>query len=1025
MFQGIWKALQGTQPGRSKPNSRRARGHHTRFAPEPLEERNLLAVFPVTVTADNGAGSLRQAILDANAAGGPDEIQFNIGAGGLQTINVLSALPNITDPVVINGASQPGFAGNPLIELNGAGAGAVSGLTIVGGATTVQSLIINRFGESGIEIVSAGNTIIGNFIGTDPGGTQARGNGFYGVNVDNSPNNVIGGTTAAARNLISANGISGVFIDGGLAIGNTVQGNFIGTTLNGAAALGNGFDGVEIFSGSNNLVGGTVAGATNLISGNLGNGVSITGPTANGNMVQGNLVGVNLAGTGPLGNALDGVGILDGSNNLIGGTVAAARNVISANGIAGVAINGSSANGNLVQGNFIGTALDGVSHMGNAFGGVVIDGAVNSTIGGAAAGTSNRIGFNGLVGVLVASGTGNAILGNSIFFNAELGIDLGFVDEDDLPSTNGVTPNDPQDPDVGANLLQNFPSLITAISFNGSTKISGTLNSTPNTMFRVELFTNTVEETSLRGEGEMFLAAQNVLTDANGNATLTINVGVEVPRGRFITATATDPANNTSEFSLSVGVVGPRFLVTGPDVGGGPHVTTYDQQTLTRHLNFFAYDAAFEGGVRVASGDFNADGIADIVTAAGPGGGPHVRVWDGTTRQNLPGLIGSFYAYDSNFGGGVFVAVGDVSGDTVPDIITGAGGAGGPHVRVFDGVTGLGIASFFAYDAAFSGGVRVAAADLNGDGRVEIITAPGPGASPLVRVFDGATLAPTAVSFFAYDAAFTGGVYVSAGDVDGNGQVDIVTGAGAGGGPHVRSFNGVTGAPLASPIGSFYAFNPNFGGGVRVGTSDANGDGVADVIAGAGPGGGPHVRTFRGPDAVELQSFFAYNPLFGGGVFVAGSALAPAIGSPLRVDAGESGPPQAPTGTVLDTSQVDLLNLRLGSVLAGLDIRVADLDPGILGLTRGATILLDRDAAGYGWFVDPTPQLDEEFLGVPAGVAVDLLSVLAHEVGHLNGYPDLPAEDHLDDLMSYRLAPGVRRLQALAVLDALYTADEF
>ncbi len=1037
MFQ-FFRTAFGTRTHKSKWNS--WRGREGRLKLERLEDRNLLAVFTVTVTADNGAGSLRQAILDANAAGGPDVIQFNIGAGGLQTIEVNSKLPDITGAAVINGTTQPGFAGSPLIEINGPGlggppAGLFAGLTILGGATTVQGLIVNNFGTSGIVIGSAGNTIIGNYIGTDPTGTQARANGFYGIHIVNTPNNIIGGTTAAARNLISGNGISGLFLEGGSSTGNTIQGNYIGTTLNGAAALGNGFDGIELFSGSNNLIGGTVPGATNLISGNMGNGVSITGPSANLNTVQGNLVGVNLAGTAALGNALDGVGILEGFNNLVGGTTVAARNIISANGTAGVSISGSTATGNLVQGNFVGTSLDGAAPLGNAFGGVVIDGAANSIIGGTVAGTANRIGFNGLVGVLVSAGVGNAILGNSIFANVGLGIDLGFVDPDDLPSTNGVTPNDPQDPDIGPNLLQNFPSLVSAVSFNGTTTIRGSFNSTPNTLFRVELFTNLVEDPSLQGEGETFLLAQNVLTDANGNATLTINAGIEIPRGRFITATATNPSNSTSEFSVSVGVVGPRFLITAADSGGGPHVVTYDQETQTRHLSFFAYHPTFAGGVRVASGDFNGDGIADIVTAPGPGGGPHVRVFDGTTGENLPGPIGNFFAYHPTFAGGVFVAVGDVNGDMVPDIITGAGENGGPHVRVFHGVTGLEIAGFFAYDVAFSGGVRVAAANLVGDGRVEIITGAGPGGGPHVRVFDGTTLALTAAEFLAYDPLFAGGVYVSAGDVDGNGQVDIVTGAGAGGGPHVRSFNGATGAPLASPIGSFFAFDPAFAGGVRVATSDSSGDGVADVIAGAGPGGEPNVRTFRGPDGQQLQTFLAYHPAFRGGVFVSGSALPPAIGSPLLVAAEDGGPPPSPTGSVLDTSQLDLLNLRLGSALTGVDIRVADLPPGMLASASGTTILLDRDAAGYGWFVDPTPALNEEFPilsaaglraaeGSAAQGAIDLLTVLAHEVGHLNGHPDLFTSDELDELMLDRLSPGVRRSRSLEALDAFFAAGQ-
>jgi fibronectin-binding autotransporter adhesin len=302
-------------------------------------------------------------------------------------------------------------------------------------------------------------------------------------------------------------------------------------------------------------------------------------------------------------------------------------------------------------------------------------------------------------------------------------------------------------------------------------------------------------------------------------------------------------------------------LATGADAGGGPHARLFDPETQLERFGVIAFDPVFPGGVRVAVADLDGDGIPDLITGAGPGGGPHVRVFDGATGAPFPGALGSFFAFDPAFAGGVYVAAGYCDG--APRLVVGAGAGGGPHVKVFDGQTGALLASFFAYDVAFPGGVRVAAGDVNGDGCDDIVTGAGPGGGPHVEAFDGRTLAVLR-SFMAYDASFTGGVYVAAGDVDGDGRADVVTGAGAGGGPHVKVFSGQDGALLQS----FFAFDAGFSGGVRVGAVDVNGDGRADIVAGAGPGGGPHVRVFNAADGTVLWEFFAYDAAFSGGVFV-------------------------------------------------------------------------------------------------------------------------------------------------------------
>src|SRR5690606_23045023 len=179
----------------------------------------------------------------------------------------------------------------------------------------------------------------------------------------------------------------------------------------------------------------------------------------------------------------------------------------------------------------------------------------------------------------------------------------------------------------------------------------------------------------------------------------------------------------------------PALIATGADAGGGPHVRVWDATSGTERFSFFAYDARFTGGVRVAVADVDADGVPDVITAPGPGGGPHVRIFSGADGKELR----SFMAYHPRFRGGVFVAAADVSGDGHAEIITSADAGGGPHVQVFDGQTGEVRQSFFAYSAHFTGGVRVTAGDINSDGVPDIVTAAGAGGGPHVRVFDGSS----------------------------------------------------------------------------------------------------------------------------------------------------------------------------------------------------------------------------------------------------------------------------------------------
>jgi len=480
---------------------------------EEDEEEDGTATFTVNSSDDVDDGtcnaghcSLREAINATNTSTGTNTIAFTIPGDGVHTIQPLSALPTITDPVVIDGYTQPGASPNTngpglglntvlKIELDGSNAGAgAHGFHITSGGSTIKGLAINRFPAVGIRI------------------------------------------------------------EGNSANGNLVQGNFIGTNVLGTAARANGDNGVSIFTAaSGNTVGGTTPQAGNVISGNNFNGVSIGGGGASANVVQGNFIGTDISGTGDLGNGLTGVRVsFSTSDNTIGGTQAGARNIISGNDQDGVFIFNSGATGNVVLGNFIGTDVTGSLDVGNTLAGVRIDlGASNNTIGGMTAGAGNTIAFNGGDGVFIASGISNAILGNSTFSNAGLGIDL---------PPNGVTPNDVGDGDAGANNLQNFPVLTSATS-GSSTTIEGTLNSTANTAFRLEFFSNTACDPSGNGEGESFLGSTNVTTDGSGNASFMVTFPTEddddddaVAPGQLITSTATDPGNNTSEFSECVAV---------------------------------------------------------------------------------------------------------------------------------------------------------------------------------------------------------------------------------------------------------------------------------------------------------------------------------------------------------------------------------------------------------------------------------------------------------------------------------------
>ena len=478
----------------------------------------LLVNAVVTNTLDGGPGSLRQAIMDVNAAQpGPQPITilFNISGGGAQTIAPASALPALTQPTILDATTEPGFTATPIVELNGSSAGmSANGIHIAGGSTTVRGLVIHSFTGNGILIdTSGGDVIQGNYIGTDVTGTTALPNGGNGIQIVAVPNNTVGGAASSIRNLISGNNGEGVRIDGTLATGNIVRGNYIGTDLTGSKAVGNTASGVYLRHAPNNSVIG------NVVSGNIGfagiticgfanfcGGGDVTGidetSSAGGNTIQGNLVGTDSSGTAALGNNQAGLSIDGAPNTVVGGTAAGTANTISFNGTNDVQIFDASANVNKIQGN---------------------------TIHGSAA--AGNVGIN----VLTAGLTGNTFSRNSISGHQGLGIDLA-------PA--GVNPNTAG----GAN---NWPVISSAQASSGM--ISGALNGPANATFTIEFFSNTACNTSGNGEGAVFLGSASVTTDGTGNATFNFTAQGLVA-GNQITATSTDGSGTTSEFSACTAV---------------------------------------------------------------------------------------------------------------------------------------------------------------------------------------------------------------------------------------------------------------------------------------------------------------------------------------------------------------------------------------------------------------------------------------------------------------------------------------
>ncbi len=549
----------------------------------------------------DGKISLREAITaannTANGVGGADRIYFNIAGVGPYSISVTAALPTITQTLIIDGTTEPDFAGTPVIELNGAGAGAgVDGLSLADGSdgSTIRGLAISRFTNHGIYIAAG-------------------------------------------------------------ADGNTIAGNFIGTDITGTLDLGNTVHGVSVYS-NGNTIGGNVAADRNILSGNDNSGVRLTA-SANSNLVIGNFVGTDVSGTVDLGNTSYGV-VLDvgANNNVIGGTTAAERNVISGNNSVGVRFGGAGTSNNVVQGNYIGTDVSGILALGNAAGVINDNSATSNRIGGVAAGAGNLIAYNTNRGVVMLSAgdINNPILGNAIHSNGLMGIDLG---------ANGVTLNDAGDADAGSNNYQNFPVLSSAVTNGSSITIQGTLNSTASSYYRIEFFANTAQDGTGYGEGQTYLGFANVSTDASGNATINTTLTASVMAGEFVTATATK-ANATYTTFTDTSEFGQNMVAAAPNsapVNTVPGAQTTNEDTAlvfsTANGNAITINDADAGGnpvevtLSVTNGTLTLGSVSGLTFVSGDGTADTTITVRGTIASINTALNGLSYTPTANYNG--------------------------------------------------------------------------------------------------------------------------------------------------------------------------------------------------------------------------------------------------------------------------------------------------------------------------------------------------------------------------------------
>ncbi len=523
--------------------------------------------------------------------------------------------------MILDGTTQPGYAGSPLIELHG---NLVIGIWITAGGSTIRGLVLSGFSVAVRLQSGGGNLVEGCYVGTDATGTADASTGT-GIQLLSSNGNTIGGTSAAARNLISGNDGSGIVVQ--TSDDTTIQGNLIGTDVSGALAIPNG-QGISLSQATNTIIGGAADGARNVISGNLGDGILIS--YGSGHVIRGNFIGTDITGTKALGSP-NGINDSGSTGLAIGGAGAGEGNVISGNQV-GVHIY-NDAGDTTVLGNLVGTDVSGTLPVGNITGIMTGSNVGGIKIGGTGPGEGNVIAFS--AGYLVGSppagivniGPQIPIRGNSIHDNQALGLDH---------QGDGPTPNDPGDADVGPNGLQNFPILQSVVIGASSVEIHGKFDSAPSTTYDLDFYANSPCARFPREflEGETYLGSVPVTTDGSGHAALDVTLPVAVEAGARISATATDPAGNTSEFSQRI--IFSMTPASGPESGG---------TTLTIFGTDFASPVDMTiGGAPTAVTFVNDHTLYSAAPALAPGTVNDVVVTtpDGTTGTLVKGWVSDF-----------------------------------------------------------------------------------------------------------------------------------------------------------------------------------------------------------------------------------------------------------------------------------------------------------------------------------------------------------------------------------------------
>jgi hypothetical protein len=887
--------------------TRRQKGRPARVRPrlEVLEPRDVPTIFTVTTLADAGAGSLREAIGLANTAAGPDDIVFDPSLLG-GTIDLASSLPKITEALTITGPGATaagltvtgrGIAGvrpfeiAPLPPRNSV---TLADLTVTGGnAPDDGGGILNKGVLTLTDVVVTGNTAPAS------GGGVANETGFL-----TATGCTIAGNTASIGGGVLNDGVSTATLTGCTVSSNTAES---GTVL-GGGILNQGVMTVTDSSVTSNKAVGFPPGG-NVTGGGVFSGGTLTmvGSTVAGNLSSGSGGGVSSNGTLALSNCTVANNTSFGSG---GGILATSAGLSVAN----LTLNDCTITGNTASVSVF--SAGGIFFAGGTF--LLNNTVVARNFGGppdilttmGVGGVNNFVGIgNGLFGI------DDGVAGNHVG-TAAAPLDPRLAP---LQDNGGPTPTEaplPGSPLIEAGSNAAIPGGVTtdqrgflrivgpahpvlggavvdigAVEFQ-PLQVSVTLTSSadPAAAGSAVTFTAAVGPRAFGGSntptGSVAFVVDGTTAAtvplAGGSATFTTSTlapGSHTVRADYLGDALFGPGSATltpdQQVNQPTGVrAGVPDFAAGPDGGLGPTVRFFNPDA-TEKFNLTPFDAAFTGGVRIAAADFNGDGVPDLAVGTGPGAATSVRVFDGATKAELFSVA----PFEPSFTAGVFVAAGDLDGDGKAELVISPDEGGGPRVRVFHGGDFAQVADFFGIDDPnFRGGARAAVGDVSGDGKGDLVVAAGFGGGPRLAVFDGKSIGGTPVKlfgdFFVFEQTLRNGVFVASGDLDGDGFADVIAGGGPGGGPRVFALSGKDlMAGKQTVLANFFAGDVNNRGGIRVTVKDLDGDNKADLVVGSGTADGSRVTGYLGKsiaaDGTPPEQFgFDAFPGFSGGVFV-------------------------------------------------------------------------------------------------------------------------------------------------------------